>query len=53
VELDDKCGFVDSTGKLAIPCKYDDAHSFSEGLALVELDDVGFYIDKNGKEYIK
>ena len=48
-----KYGFVDSTGKLAIPCKYDWADSFSEGLAGVKLDGVVFYIDKNGKEYIK
>ena len=51
--LDGKWGFVDSTGKLAIPCKYDWAYSFSEGLAGVVLDGVGFCIDKNGKEYIK
>jgi serine/threonine protein kinase len=48
-----KYGFVDPTGKLAIPCKYDGAVSFSEDLVWVLLDGVGFYIDKNGKEYIK
>jgi hypothetical protein len=32
-----KYGFIDETGKEVIPCKYDDAYSFSEGLALVNV----------------
>ena len=44
-----KWGFVDSTGKLAIPCKYDGAGSFSEGLAIVVLDGKYGFVDSTGK----
>ena len=37
VRLDKKYGFIDKTGKEVIPIKYDDASSFSEGLASVSL----------------
>ena len=30
-----KYGFIDKTGHLVIPCQYDDAGDFSEGLASV------------------
>ena len=30
-------GFIDKSGTLVIPCKYDEAQSFSEGLACVYL----------------
>ena len=46
----EKWGFIDKTGKLVIPCKWNGVESFSEGLAVV-LDDNwkwGF-IDKTGK----
>ena len=35
-----------------IPIKYDDADSFSEGLATVKLNDKYGFIDKTGKEVI-
>ena len=44
-----KYGFVDSTGKLAIPCKYDWAGFFFEGLALVKLDGKWGFVDSTGK----
>ena len=33
-----RCGFIDKTGKLVIPCKWISARSFSEGLAAVTDD---------------
>ena len=55
--LNDKWGFIDKSGRLVIPCKYDDSGSFSEGLAEVGLkDESGYYkygfIDKSGTEVI-
>ena len=47
-----KYGFVDTTGKLAIPLKFDDAGEFSEGLAKVQDRSGEFlwgYTDKTGK----
>ena len=35
VSEDDKCGFVDKEGNIAIPFVYDNAWSFSDGLACV------------------
>ena len=43
---DNKWGFVDETGKLVIPCKYDRVHGFVEGLAAVWLNGKGGFIDK-------
>lgn len=51
-------GFIDTTGKLVIPCKYESAaeqnpESFHEGLAPVVIDparDLFGYIDKTGKQ---
>lgn len=34
-----KSGYIDETGQTVIPCKYYDANPFSEGVALVMLDD--------------
>ena len=35
VKKDSKYGFLDTSGKEIVPCIYDDAYSFSEGLAAV------------------
>ncbi len=43
-----KYGFIDKQGNTVIPCKYDYAGSFSEGLALVELNGKWGFIDKQG-----
>lgn len=45
----EKWGFVNSRGKLAIPCMYDEVDSFSEGFAAVSQSGKWGYIDMNGK----
>jgi len=64
----DLCGYIDQTGRLVIPMKYNFCEGFSEGLALVrkggkahtfedgfgERKDIRYgFIDKNGREVIK
>ena len=44
-----KYGYLDETGRTAIPCQFDDAGSFSEGLARVKQNGKYGYIDKTGK----
>lgn len=44
-----KYGYIDTTGKVAIPLEYSSARDFSDGLALVARDRENYgYIDKNG-----
>ncbi|GAB3915176.1 hypothetical protein GCM10028803_61660 [Larkinella knui] len=46
-------GYIDKKGKVAIPVKYQAAHTmFSEGLTGVMLDGKFGYIDKSGKKVI-
>ncbi|MDR2774431.1 MAG: WG repeat-containing protein [Tannerella sp.] len=47
-----ECGYVNKIEKDVIPLKYDNAGSFSEGLAEVELNGKWGCIDKRGKEVI-
>ena len=47
-----KYGFIDKQGHTVIPCKYESADSFSEGLALVELNGKYGFIDKQGNTVI-
>ena len=47
-----KRGYVDAQGNEVIPCKYDWAWPFREGLALVELNGKWGYIDKQGNTVI-
>ncbi|AFW93235.1 KW Leptospira repeat-containing protein [Anabaena sp. 90] len=42
-KMNGKWGFINNSGQLLIPCKFDDALSFSEGLAAVTI---------NGKEHL-
>jgi hypothetical protein len=44
-----KFGFIDKTGKLVIPCKWNTAFDFSEGLAKVEDHGKFGFIDKTGR----
>lgn len=44
-----KFGFSDTTGKLIIPCDFDHASKFSEGLAAVTKGNQHGFIDKTGK----
>jgi hypothetical protein len=44
---------VDTQGRVAIPPKFDEARSFSDGLAQARLDDKWGYIDRSGDWIIK
>ncbi len=46
-------GYVDGTGKMAIPYQFIKAGDFSEGLARVKVEEGWGYIDKTGKTIIK
>jgi len=48
-----KVGYINKNGKVAIPPQYDYAGCFSEGLAQVLVGDKVGYIDKSGKFKIK
>ena len=52
VQLNDKWGFIDVTGREICPCKYDSVGNFSNGLVSVKLNDKCGYIDKTGREII-
>ena len=43
-----KWGYIDTTGTEVIPCRYDEAESFSDGTAEVELDGETIKIDRTG-----
>ena len=45
----DKHGFVDKNGKLVVPLIYDEAMTFSEGMAAVKQDGKWGYLDSTGK----
>lgn len=45
-------GLLDSTGKVAVPVKYDAVGRFSEGLCLLELKGKSGFIDKSLKQVI-
>ena len=49
VYKDGKVGFIYSTGRLVIPCEYDNASYFSEGFAPVEKNGKWGFIDTNGR----
>lgn len=44
-----KIGFIDNTGKVVIPLKYDVASDFFDGLAMAAVNDKGGFIDKTGE----
>jgi len=48
-----KSGYIDTTGKIVIKEQFDQAYDFSNGRALVVLDDLTSFIDKSGKQVIK
>ena len=45
-----KLGYLDNSGSLAIPCVFDDADDFDNGLAFVRIGNRCGYIDENGRE---
>ncbi len=47
-----KYGAIDKTGKYIIPPQFDNIESFSEGLALVEVQGKTGYVDRTGKMVI-
>ena len=47
-----KYGFMDRNGREVIPCKYDDAEDFSEGLVRVQKGGKYGFIDQTGKEVV-
>jgi len=48
-----KIGFLNTSGKLVIPCEYDNLEMFfTEGLAAIAKNEYYGYIDKTGKEVI-
>ena len=49
VKINNQFSFIDETGKLVIPAKYDDARDFSDGLASVKINDENVIINKSGK----
>ena len=49
VKQGEKWGYIDQTGRLIIPFKFDSAQDFSEGLAAVEIKEKTGYIDQSGK----
>jgi len=50
VSRNGKIGFIDATGKETIPCKFDEAESFSKGKAKVKLNGQEFSIDTKGNQ---
>ena len=53
VKENGRWGYVDRSGRLAVPAKYTSAGSFSEGLAAVRAGEKYGYIDKSGKEVVR
>jgi hypothetical protein len=47
--VDGKWGFIDSSGSVVIEPQYDDAKSFSIGLAAVSVDGMWGYINASGE----
>ena len=47
-----KYGYVDKTRRLVIPCQYDNACDFSEGLAEIKKSGKWGFIDKTGREVV-
>jgi hypothetical protein len=49
VVKDDQYGFIDSTGREVIPTQFEDAASFSEGLAAVKVNGKNGFINNQGQ----
>ena len=45
-------GYIDKTGQLTVPLKYEEARPFSEGLAAVKLKELWGFVNKTGKEIV-
>lgn len=53
VKKNDKAGYIDQTGKVVIPLKFDEAWGFAEGLAPVRVGEDWGYTNKKGEIVIK
>jgi hypothetical protein len=53
VSVNGKHGYIDRTGKIVIPPKFDGALDFSEGLARIVVNDKWGFINRNGRIVIK
>jgi hypothetical protein len=51
VKLNEKWGFLNTDGKLAVPAKYDKVTPFDGGYTPVQRDGKFFVLDKNGVEF--
>ena len=51
--LDQKWGFINTAGEVVIEIKYDDAGSFGEGLAPVQVGEEWGYINADGEMVIE
>ncbi|HRZ42546.1 MAG TPA: WG repeat-containing protein [Bacteroidales bacterium] len=49
VKLNEKYGYADTTGRLVIPCRYDDAYRFSRSVTVVKLDGKMGLINEKGE----
>ena len=49
IQIEQKWGYINSTGQLVIPLRFDEACPFSEGLAKVSIGDKSGYINQSGK----
>lgn len=49
MKLENKYGYVDTSGNVVIPLKFDNAECFSEGLAAVNFGNRWDHIDRNGE----
>ena len=52
VERNGKWGYINTTGREVIRCKYEEAGDFRDGRARVKLNDKWDYIDIKGKDVI-
>lgn len=48
VQKNGKWGFADRSGKVVIPCQWEDSWNFCEGLAAVKLEGKWGYLDMSG-----
>jgi len=53
IELNDRWGYIDRSGKIVIEPRFESAEEFSEGLAVVQLDGKSGFIDASGKFVIE
>lgn len=53
VRLNKKWGFIDTTGAIIIPIKYNEVENFSDGYAKVRIGQRWGLMEKTGKEIIK